>query len=60
MSDTEIGILDLLQLKGFDAMRRIKFVRHKDARVDVHDFLRRGWLERISPIKADPCLLKPI
>jgi len=54
MQDGEIGILDLLRLKGFDATRRVKFVRHQDARVDVHDFLRRGWLGAYQSYQGRP------
>jgi hypothetical protein len=56
--DGEIGVLDLLRLKGFDTTKRVKFVRHKGASVDVHDFLRRGWLETYQSYQAKPVFAK--
>lgn len=41
-----IGIIDLLDLRGFDREQPTKFVRHQDSkRCDVSDLMRRGWLE---------------
>jgi hypothetical protein len=37
-----LGILDLLELRGFDRGSRTKFLRHRDARYDIHDLLRRA------------------
>jgi hypothetical protein len=52
-----LGILDLLGLRGFDATRPAKLVRHKDARIDTHDFdemVRRGWLETYQGYQSRP------
>jgi len=49
-----IGILDLLQLQGFDLTRRFKLVRHQEGGNDLHDFLRRGWLEAYQGFQHRP------
>jgi len=49
-----LGMLDLLALKGFDRQARFKFVRHKEPRYDLHDFLRRGWLETYQAYQSKP------
>lgn len=50
-----LGIVDLLKLRGFDANRPTKFVRHQDPmRFDVHDLLRRGWLETYQSFQGRP------
>jgi hypothetical protein len=49
-----LGILDLLQLRGYDPNKPAKFVRHQDSRVDVHDLLRRGWLEAYQARQGKP------
>lgn len=49
-----LGVLDLLGLRGFDANRPAKLVRHQDARYDVHDLLRRGWLEAYQGYQSRP------
>jgi hypothetical protein len=50
----QIGILDLLQLQGFDLNQRFKLVRHQDARYDLQDFLRRGWFEAYQKFQQRP------
>lgn len=54
MSEDEIGILDLLRLKGFDPTKRVRLVRHQDARWDMQELLRRGWLETYQAFQARP------
>lgn len=54
MPDNEIGVLDLLRLKGFDANKRVRLVRHQDARWDMQDFLQRGWLQTYQSLQARP------
>jgi hypothetical protein len=49
-----LGIVDLLKLRGFDADRPAKFVRHQDARYDVHDLMRRGWFEHYQRTQSRP------
>lgn len=49
-----LGIEDLLALRGFDSTRPTKFVRHQDKRWDVHDLLRRGWLETYQAYQGRP------
>jgi hypothetical protein len=51
-----LGILDLLALRGFNPASRTKFLRHRDARYDVHDLFRRGWLDAYQSIQARPLL----
>lgn len=50
----ELGILDLLQLRGFDARAPAKLVRHKDDRYDIEDLLRRGWFEAYQGYQQRP------
>ena len=50
----DIGILDLLKLQGFDLARSFKLVRHQEGRYDLHDFLRRGWLEAYQGFQSRP------
>jgi len=47
-----IDILEILGLRGFDTNRRIKLVRHQDARYDVLDLQRHGWLETYQAFQA--------
>ena len=52
---TSLGIVDLLTLRGFDASRPTKFVRHRDPkRCDVDDLMRRGWLDFYQATQKDP------
>src|SRR5208283_306967 len=55
---TPLGILDLLQLRGYDATKPAKLVRHvvrrKDAGYDVDDLLRRGWFETWQAYQGRP------
>ena len=48
-----IGILDLLHLQGAD-QHRFKLVRHQEGRYDLHDFLRRDWLETYQSFQSRP------
>lgn len=50
----ELGILDLLQLRGFDARAPAKLVRHKDDRYDIEDLLRRGWFDAYQGYQQRP------
>ncbi len=49
-----LGIQDLLTLRGFDFKGRTKLVRHLDSRYDVHDLLRRDWLEAYQNYQKKP------
>lgn len=51
-----LGILDLLQLRGFDLGCRTKFLRHQDKRYDVLDLLRQDWLDAYQSIQSRPIL----
>jgi len=53
MSD-QVGLLDLLRLRGFDPAFRSKLVRHQDKRYDPHDLLRRGWLDAYQGFQVRP------
>jgi hypothetical protein len=50
----ELGVLDLLELFGFDRVCKSKMVRHQDKRYDVHDLFRRGWFEAYQRFQARP------
>lgn len=41
----ELGILDLLTLRGFDPACKAKLVRHQDKRYDIPALAREGWLD---------------
>jgi len=49
-----LGIVDLLKLRGFDPHRPAKLVRHQTPRYDVHDLMRRGWLEYYQATQSRP------
>jgi hypothetical protein len=49
-----LGIVDLLVLRGFDPNRPTKLVRHQDARYDLHDLMRRGWLDAYQAFQSRP------
>jgi hypothetical protein len=51
---TELGVVDLLRLHGFDPGCRSKLVRHQDKRYDVHELVRHGWLEAYQQYQARP------
>jgi hypothetical protein len=56
MSDPgdELGILDLLKLRGFDLSSRFKLIRHQQAGIDFHDYLRSGWLQTYQSFQRRP------
>lgn len=39
-----LNIVDLLKLKGLDTKKRIKLVRHQDAKCDVNEIYKRGYI----------------
>lgn len=48
-----LGLLELLTSRGFvPNRRRVKLVRHKDARFDLEELLRQGWLERYQQFQG--------
>lgn len=49
-----LGIVDLLKLRGFDANRPAKLVRHQDRRIDVDDLMRKGWLDFYQATQSRP------
>ncbi|MCA9240642.1 MAG: GIY-YIG nuclease family protein [Planctomycetales bacterium] len=51
MSD-ELGILDLLTLRGFDSKCKSKLVRHQDKRYDVPTLIREGWIDLYQSLQA--------
>lgn len=53
-SEKHLGILDLLRLQGLDTSKRFKLVRHRDANLDLDDFLRRGWLQTYQAFQTRP------
>ncbi len=50
----DLGVVDLLELFGYDRKSRAKVVRHQDKRYDVHDLLRRGWLDAYQMFQSRP------
>ncbi|MBK9090190.1 MAG: GIY-YIG nuclease family protein [Holophagales bacterium] len=50
----KLGIVDLLQLRGFAPTGKVKLVRHQDSRWDVHELLRSGWLETYQRFQGKP------
>lgn len=49
-----IGILDLLELQGFDLTQRFKLVRHQTNELDLEDYLRRGWFDAYQAFQGRP------
>ncbi len=53
-TEQSLGIVDLLKLRGFDASRPTKLVRHQDRRIDVDDLMRKGWLDFYQATQSRP------
>jgi hypothetical protein len=51
---TELGILDLLKVFGFDERKKSKLVRHQDARFDIPGLIREGWFDLYQSLQARP------
>jgi len=51
---TEIGIVDLLKVFGFDDGLKAKLVRHQDTRYDVTALIREGWFNLYQSLQARP------
>ena len=51
---TEIGIVDLLEVLGFDDRLKSKLVRHQDARYDVPALIRDGWFDLYQSLQKRP------
>jgi hypothetical protein len=51
---TELGILDLLGLRGISDVSRVKMVRHADERFDLHQLIRDGWFELYQRVQGKP------
>lgn len=49
-----LGILDLLRLSKVPLIGNVTLVRHLDRKYDVHDLLRRGWLETYQAFQSKP------
>jgi hypothetical protein len=50
----ELGILDILEIYGFDRQIKSKMVRHQDSRYDVAELIRDGWFELYQSLQARP------
>lgn len=50
----KLGIIDLLCFRGFDLNRKVKLVRHKYIRFDLHGVLNDGWMELYQSCQARP------
>jgi hypothetical protein len=51
---TELGIVDLLKVFGFDDRKKSKLVRHQDDRFDIPALIREGWFELYQSLQARP------
>lgn len=51
---TELGIVDLLKLFGFDDRSKAKLVRHQDTRYDVNELIRNGWFHLYQSLQGRP------
>lgn len=50
-----IGLTELLCARGFaPTASRVKLVRHADARFDLEEIVRKGWLERYQQYQGKP------
>src|SRR5262245_17603490 len=49
-----LGLLELLELRGFDRGWRAKLVRHRDPRYDVQELARKGWLDAYQAFQSRP------
>ncbi len=56
MEQQELGILDLLKIRGLDVTVKAKMLRHQDKRFDVGQLIRDGWLEVYQGHQAKPRL----
>lgn len=50
----DLDFLDLVRLCGFDASCKSKLVRHQDARFDLDELYRSGWLETYQAFQGKP------
>lgn len=48
----ELGILDLLTVRGFDPDCKAKLVRHQDKRYDIAQLQRDNWLDHYQAHQA--------
>ena len=51
---TELGIVDLLKVFGFDERLKTKLVRHQDSRYDIPALIREGWFDLYQSLQARP------
>lgn len=49
-----LGVLDLLELRGFDRSAKAKLVRHQDSRYPAEELIRHGWLEAYQSYQSRP------
>jgi hypothetical protein len=49
---SQLGIVELLALRGFDRNARFKLVRHQDQRSDIQRLLREGWFEAYQSFQS--------
>ena len=50
----ELGIIDLLEVFGFDRQLKTKLVRHQQAQYDMATLIRNGWFELYQRLQARP------
>lgn len=50
--NNQLGILDLLTLRGFDSKCTAKLVRHQDKRFDMEALIRDGWFELYQSLQV--------
>jgi hypothetical protein len=51
---SELGIVDLLAVHGFDRQLKTKLVRHQDARYDMPSLIRDGHFDLYQSLQARP------
>lgn len=51
---TDLGIIDLLKVFGFDERLKAKLVRHQDSRYDIPSLMREGWFDLYQSLQARP------
>jgi hypothetical protein len=51
---SELGIIDLLEVHGFDPRLKSKLVRHQDRRYDLPLLMKSGWFELYQSLQARP------
>ncbi len=57
-SRTELGIIDLLKVFGFNRRLKTKIVRHQSSTDDMQELVANGWFETYQQIQTKPIFKK--